>query len=184
MITARVVGQASDLRTAVSGGGYKPGERGVALVVVIFVLIVVLMGGLAGVALTSAELSGTYGFRSRQVTESCAQAAIDKIRAGLPSLTVGGVADSFALPNGCTVSIRAGHVDGLHGMASTDSPLLDVPAGSYDAASLNSGENITNAMGTAGGGKRLVSAIATCTGLGNSKQEIELVFRYGVAVGQ
>lgn len=156
-------------------------ERGVALVVVVFILIIVLAGGLAAVALTSGELSSTYGYRTRMVAEECAQAAIEKIRAKLPELTVGEIEDTaFPLPSGGTVTIRAGHIDGLHGLAAGDSPIYELDPSSYDSAALLSGENITNSMGTAGAGLRLMTVVATCEA-GGSRQEIQLVLRYGAA---
>ncbi len=154
-------------------------ERGMSLVVVTFVLIAVLAGGLAAVAIASAELSSTYGYRSRAVIDSCAQAAIEKVRAKLPDLTVADIGDSFPLPNGGTLTIS-----GVHGsLQPTDSPLVDLPAGGFDTAAFSSGENVTNSL-QVGAGRRLMTVVATCTGPGNSRQEIQLVLTYGVPTGE
>jgi hypothetical protein len=154
-------------------------ERGMALIVVVFVLIAVLAGGLAAIALTSGELAGTYGHRSRAVAESCAQAAIEKIRTRMPTFTVGDIADTYALPSGSTLTISATH----NGLGDGVSPVIDVPTTSYDMTAMLAGENVTNNMGTVGSGIRIVTVVATCSGPGNSTQEVQVLMRYGVPGG-
>jgi len=154
-------------------------QRGMALIVVVFVLVAVLAGGLAAIAITSGELAGTYGHRSRAVAESCAQAAIEKIRTRMPTFTVGDIADTYTLPSGSTLTLSAAH----NGLSASASPVIDVPTTSYDMTAMLAGENVTNNMGTVGSGIRLVSVVASCTGPGNSTQEVQVILRYGVPGG-
>ncbi len=102
----------------------------------------------------------------------------------MPSLTVGDINDSptstYELPGGGTLTLRIGHLNGdTGGLASSDSALKDLPLTSFDAATLSSGENITNAaVATTGGTPHLYSVVATCTGPGNAQQEMQMIFKY------
>jgi hypothetical protein len=160
-------------------------ERGVALVVVVFVLIAVLAGGLAAVAIASGELAATYSYRSRAVVESCAQAAVEKVRAKLPTLTVADLEESFALPNGTSVKISARHMDesttGTLRISSSSSPLLPVASNTYDVSAFGNGMNVTNDLASSGStGMKIYSVVVTCEGPGGAKQEVQLLMRYGV----
>src|SRR5687768_5071294 len=90
------------------------GSRGATLLFVSFMLIIVLVGGLAAVAVTSGELAGSRGHRSRAATEACANAAIERIRSLLSNTINGGTiaqADTVGTVTvgGTTLTYRAGH---------------------------------------------------------------------------
>jgi FlaG/FlaF family flagellin (archaellin) len=173
-------------------------ERGVALVVVVFVLIAVLAGGLAAIAIASGELAATYGYRTHATTGACAQAAIEKIRARMPTLTANDVYETYAVTDPTSgkafnVTITARHIDESNSSSvlrtnATSSPLIVAPDGSYDAAALSTGGDITNRLlpvssssaGASTLGLHVYSVVATCEGPGNSKQEVQLIMRYGI----
>lgn len=157
-------------------------EQGAALLVVMCVMLAVLVGGLAAVAVTSGELGGAGGYRTRQTTEACAAAGLEKMRSLMPAATF---ADSEGSVNaGVTLSYKAGHFDGPKG----SEPFVVLDVSQYDAAALYAGQNITNMLGKAAGGDlrnslNLISTTAVCEGVGHGKREMQLVFRYGTPAG-
>lgn len=153
-------------------------ERGVALIVVVVVLVIVLVGGLAAVAVTSGELSGARGYRSRQTTRACAEAGLELARSNLPDETAAAAAaSSLAGQANRTFSFGAGH----YGDSTADN-LAVLSAESYDAASLLSGRNVTNTLGSSGSGLegfQIMSLTSTCSAAGYGEQEVQVIFRYG-----
>jgi Tfp pilus assembly protein PilV len=169
----------------------KRSERGAALLLVSFIMVIVLVGGLAAVAVTSGELASSRGYRTRQITLSCANGGLERIRANMPDFSAAS-AVSQGLTIGSTVdavTMRAGHY------ASSGTPQASVEAldpSDYDAAALFTGENITNVLlgAPAGGGVgsddaglQVVGATAVCEGSGFGAREMQVIFRYGSAMG-
>lgn len=156
-------------------------ERGAALLLVSFMMVIVLVGGLAAVAVTSGELASSRGYRTRQITLSCANGGLERIRANMPDVDVAtGVNEGLTL-NGIAdaVTMRAGHY------SSTGTPQASVAAidtSDYDVSALFSGENITNVIGGSEGPKAY-RATAVCEGSGFGAREVQIVFRYGTAAG-
>ena len=151
--------------------GLKVTERGSALLVVSFVLIIVLVGGLAAVAVTSGELSSSRGYRTRQVTRTCAEAAIEHARARKQVSDVKQVTDTLG-----NLTYRTGH----YGDASAQDTFEPLDASSFDAVALFEGENITNAMFDGSSEDlQILAATATCSGSGYGEREMELIFMYG-----
>lgn len=146
-------------------------ERGAALVIVSFIMAILLVGGLAAVAITSGELASSRGYRSRQVTQACAQAGLEHVRAAL----VDTPADEIEIEETLgPVTYRTAHYGGL---AST---VTELSASSYDSAGLYDGENVTNAISGGGSGGVQVLAVTTqCSGSGFGEREMQMVFRYG-----
>ncbi len=148
------------------------------MLVVVIVLALVLAGGLAAVAITSGELSGTQGYRTRITTEACAQLAIERIRA---LIATGNLGIDFAATAGTTtigsttLSFRGGHYnnDGA-------TPVTVLDPGSYDVTSNYEGENATNSMGGGAISRKVLSTTAICSGPGYGTREVQVVFRYGV----
>jgi hypothetical protein len=156
------------------------GERGAALPTVVFVLLIVLAGGLGAIAITSGELASTYGFRARAVTESCARAAVDQIRTRLspnpddPLPT--NISGTTTLPNGIVLSYRMGHVNG-------SAPAISKVDGKYyDATQMLLGEDLTN-TGLTVPGVNVYKITATCSSGGAGPQEVELLVKLGVPTG-
>ena len=150
-------------------------ERGAALITVVFVLLVVLVGGLAAVALTSGELESSRGHRIHATADACAQAAVERVRAQLPNASVT-VADSRGTL-GAEYSYTAGHYGET--LADTEMPYVSLDASNFDMTSLYEGERAGNTLGNLGALK-VVSITATCSGPGGSQHEVQLILRYGV----
>lgn len=158
------------------------GERGAALLTVVMILIVVLIGGLAAIAITNGELGSSRAFRGQAATEACANAALERVRALLPDATFDETAGSLAVGES-TFAFRGSHYTGDRG----SSPIVALDATNFDANALYQGENITNNMGTVTGsmaeGYRVLSTTAICAGPGFGAREMQFVFRYGVSTG-
>ncbi|MBN1961951.1 MAG: hypothetical protein JW841_13480 [Deltaproteobacteria bacterium] len=160
-------------------------ERGAALIVVTFLLLIVLVGGLAAVAITGSELNSSVGFRSREVTASCARAALEHIRSILPDNSAQSIAADIDIGGGNTLHYQAGHYDNVAATV----PFTELAATSGDFSSAFEGVNITNKLdyGGGGGGANLSSGIhfitttATCRGPNFGEREVQLVLRYGIA---
>ncbi|MBI5510362.1 MAG: hypothetical protein HY903_16525 [Deltaproteobacteria bacterium] len=167
------------LQARVTCGG-RGGEHGMALLVVVVIMAIILVGGLAAIAITSGELDSSRGFRARAVTQLCAEAALEQIRAAMPDEAAANLVRDGAITVGASsLSYQAGH----YASGSAQVGVKAVSASGYDAAALYSGQNITNSLGpTAGtspGGVKVVSATATCKGTGYPEREVQIVFRYG-----
>ena len=149
-------------------------QRGTALLVVSFVLIIILVGGLAAVAVTSGELSSSRGYRTRQVTRTCAEAALERTRAIVAAGT------TQATGSLGTLTYQTGH----YGDTSAQDTLVALDAGSFDVVAMFEGENVTNALfdGSASG-LQVLSATATCAGSGYAEREMEMIFMYGNPMG-
>ncbi len=152
-------------------------ERGAALLLVTIILIVVLVGGLAAVAVTSGELSSSRGYRTRQVSEACANIALEKVRATLemPDLTAELATSGTITAGGSSLDYKVGH----YGTGVAAVRVLD--AASFDTASLDAGENITNSLAPGGGLKQVLAVTAVCPGqspntTGYGEREVELIF--------
>jgi hypothetical protein len=162
-------------------GVIRSSERGSALLIITFVLIVVLAGGLAGIAVTNGELAGARGTRIRTTTDACADAAVERLRAMLPNVpTFDATAGTMSIGSQ-SLPYRAGHVDG----DGTEATIVEVSPSSFDMGSLYKGLNITNTMGTVMGGNlaeglRILRLTAVC-GDDNvyGKREVEVLLRYG-----
>lgn len=144
--------------------------------VVTVILVIVLVGGLALVAVTSGEVGFAGGYRSREAARTCADAAVEHSRAILPDTT----AISRSAGNGLTY--MTGHL----GTTSATATATDVPAESVDFSSVLEGENVTNSLpGSSGGGSamRVMSVVTKCSGTGTGDREMELIFRFGVPMG-
>jgi Tfp pilus assembly protein PilX len=140
--------------------GANTSERGTALIVVSFVLIIILVGGLAAIAVTSGELSSSRGYRTRQVTRTCAEAAIERARAIVATTTQA----SGTLGN---LTYQTGH----YGDSSAQDTLTPLDAGSFDVVALFEGENVTNAMfDGSSSGLQVLAATATCSGSGRLRR--------------
>lgn len=160
-------------------------ERGMALIFVTILLVVVLVGGMALVATTSGELSSSRGYRARAVTDACAEAALQKVRALMPDVTFSQFDGTGGqLPVGSTtLTYRPSHYTG-----DGDAPVVILDAAQFDVSALFAGENITNVMGTVAGGNlqegiNVVSTTVVCGGGGYGTREMQVVFRYGTAMG-
>ncbi len=151
------------------------GERGVALVVVVVILLIVLVGGLATVAVTSGELGYAGGFRAKESTQSCAEAALEHARAVLPAT------DAISRDVGGGLTYMTGHT----GASSATVTAVDVPNEAVDMTAVLEGENISNALvGTgAGSALRVMSVVTKCGGSGHADSETQLLFRYGTPIG-
>ncbi len=144
-------------------------ERGAALIVVSFIMAIVLVGGLAAIAISSAELSSSRGYRTRQTAQACAQAGLEHARATLPDDTATGALGSLT------------YMTAHYGDSSATNTVMALEASSFDAASLYDGENVTNSLGGGGGsgGVQVMSVIAKCSGSGYGEREMQMIFRYG-----
>ena len=160
------------------------GERGASIIVVTVVLVVVLIGGLAAIAITSGQLSRTRGFRLQAADQACAEAGLQRLRASLPT-----VPDSFDATEGTvatmdgTLTYRAGHYSG-DGAATIDV----LGQSEFDASSLYVGENITNMLGSTGTeylatGLNMLRITTVCGGPGYGQREVETILRYGTPLG-
>lgn len=164
----------------------KRSERGAALLLVSFIMVIVLVGGLAAVAVTSGELASSRGYRTRQITLSCANGGLERIRANMPDISAASVVSQGLTIGGTAnaVTASAGHYGGT---PPTSVRALDTSE--YDAAALFTGENITNVLGTGGGGGgndaglQVIGATAVCQGSGFGAREMQTIFRYGTAMG-
>jgi hypothetical protein len=156
-------------------------ERGATLILVTVLLVIMLVGGLALVALTSGEVTGSRGFRTKESTEACADAGLQKMRSLLPdSNASAGVSSSVAVPGGNTLTFRSGHYTGG---AATTSGVEVLDQTTFDSSGLYDGQRITNQVTgstTAGYGVRMLAMHATCGGAGSGETETEMVFRYGI----
>jgi hypothetical protein len=159
-------------------------ERGIALLVVTVILVIVLVGGLAAVAITSGQLDSSRGFRARQSSQSCAEAGLEKIRAVMPDLAAANLVTG-SLNAGGALTYAAGHYAGASGGTAVET----LSPAAFDGAALFSGENITNSLGAGAVGSGssvgvgLYSATSVCSGTGSPPREMEIVFRYGNVLG-
>ena len=161
-------------------------ERGAALLLVSVLMVIVLVGGLAAVAVTSGELASARGYRARQVAMACAEAGLAQVRATIPDVTNAKIVDgTFKIGAvNSAVRYRAGHYD--TGNIAQDAVSVLDPS-SFDAAALLEGENITNNLGLSGGvgedgsitDMAVLGVTSTCGGSGYGAREMEMVFLWG-----
>ena len=160
-------------------------ERGAALLVVTFLLVIVLVGGLAAVAVTSGELASSSSYRARAATEACAQAAIERIRALVTDTMTASATEGTIDVGGRVLRYRSGH----YGVASLE-PLTELTPDQFDPTALVEGMNITNNLWQGGGGGgsggglctsgvHILTTTVTCSGDGFGEREIQLVLRCG-----
>jgi hypothetical protein len=174
-------------------------ERGASLLVVTFVMVLILVGGLAAVALTSSELSGARGYRTRAVTEDCAIQAARRLQAMATDVTnpptfantSGSIGLGTTTGSNPTYSFNyaVGHYDdpGVDGTNQADgspkSTLRLVSASSMDMAAFCEGTNVSNILcGNGSGGAGVVAATATCKGSGFGEREVEVIFQTGTSI--
>lgn len=173
------------------------GERGAALIVVMFVMLSVLVGGLAAVAVTSGELSGAAGFRTRETTEACAEAGLEKIRALMPNATSFSEA-AGTLSSGVTLSYRPGHYNDQGDDHQDESAITILDPSQYALGALMQGSNVTNGLAVGSGASpsgddaddgdlrtqiNVISTTAICRGDKHGVREMQLIFRYGTSLG-
>ncbi len=157
-----------------------------AILLVAFVLVMVLIGGLAAVAVTSGEISSSGGYRVRALTETCARAAADRVAQLLPdteavkaaSGTMGSL--SFHVghilsknPKGDVIPVVRLLGKNAKGQDTVDRTAL---AGMY-------GEMTTNALpgsSSGTGGYDVYGVTVVCSGNGLSPREVEIIVRYGL----
>jgi hypothetical protein len=149
--------------------------------VVVIVLAVVLVGGLAAVAVTSGELAGSGAVRTKAVTAACAEAAVERIRGMLPNVDITQVTG--------TMSVGSSSLNyGPDVVGSDEVALTALSPDQYDGSANYEGENITNKLvsGVIGSGAntagiRMYRLTAVCSGPSYGRREVEVVMRYGVA---
>ena len=158
-------------------------QRGASLIVVVVILAVVLVGGLAAVAITGGQLSKTRGFRTKAIDQACAEAGLRRMRAMLPTIANHDATEGTITSGGTTLTYRAGHYDG-----DGANPFEVLEAEEFDVNSLFVSENITNVLGTTGGtdistGIHVIRLTTVCGADGHGEREVETIVRYGLPVG-
>ena len=161
-------------------------ERGAALLLVTFILIVVLVGGLAAVAITTGELNSSRGFRTREAALACGGAALQNIRSQMPTwaassdwTSANAWSDTLQVAAGGTsLTTKSGHYSG------TMTSIAPIDSKSFDASALFSGANIANKLAGSGGGMQVIRATAICVDTSimpaYPTREVETIFRYGI----
>jgi len=140
--------------------------------------VVMLVGGLAAIAVTNSTLNSTQGFRGREVGDACAQAALAQIRAKWPDATsANAVNTTYQISNGPAVTLKAGH----YADTGVD-PVVVLTSAQVDMSGLLAGTALTNQRRGAGGSTNsvhVVSASAICSGPNIPTREMQLIFRFG-----
>lgn len=160
-------------------------SRGMALLVVVFVMLVILVGGLAAVALVSGDLSSAGGYRARSVADSCAAQALYQLHAlttdptNPPQYTA--AAGNLSLGSGGTLPFAIGHYD-HPGVDGSSPPVWRTVSGQFlDSRSFYEGQNVTNLVPGGGMALQVVAATAICGGgsSGYGQREMEIITTTG-----
>ena len=164
----------------------RAGERGASLIVVTVVLLVILVGGLAAVAVVNGQLERSRGYRTQEASEACARAALERARAYLPTNPAGSdITSSVAVP-GAGLTYYAGHYSAKN-LSTTNTAIEVLDPSTFDASALYQGENIANVLGAGSGamdeGVHVLKVTTICEGPHYPAREVETIFKFGIAVG-
>lgn len=171
------------LKNVSVGHGFSRRERGQVMIVVMFVMLVILVGGLAAVALTSSELTATGGYRTRATGDQCAAQALYRLRAAtsdIGSLPSYGATSGNVQVGGASVPYYIGHyLTQLNaGVPTSSQPVWRQISAQYvDLRAALQGQNATNLIGTGSGlTQQFFAGTAVCGGSsGYGAREIEII---------
>jgi hypothetical protein len=162
-------------------------ERGQVMLIVMFVMLVILVGGMAAVALTSSELTASGGFRTRSVGDQCAAQALYQLRSAttdvgnLPGYT-SGIGYGTVPISSANVPYFIGHYNtslNTSGQPNTTQPTWRAISSQYiDLRSQLQGKNATNVIGTGSGlTQQVFAGTAVCGGVGSGygAREMEVI---------